>query len=561
MSAKHLLVFLFMLIGHWSYAQNLIMEGMVEETSTHRPIPFATLGIKGKNIGTVADENGVFHFTADAGLLSVNEAVIVSSVGYKYTSIPAGNFKQGRQVIALIPSFTTLKAVTIRPEKVKTKVFGRTGSSTIMTANMFTERNLINDNLGKEQAAIIDIDKHCFLKDFNMLVAFNRFQSVKFRLNFYNVKDGVPDQLIVNRDILFDVIQRNGWVKVDLAKYNIQLDGYKEIAVAIQWVKSVKNDTVAQSAFGVSVTPVPFHAMYFRNKSQAEWKKISPAYVAFNITADSFKPDKESKRAINEQEELSDSLKNYIAYTKYAREAAASGYGNNSEAGKSMRLPDADIYYEIYGSGESLLLLHGNGSSISSFYKQIPELAKHYKVIAIDTRAQGNSTDKTTMPLTYEKFAEDMKLLLDSLHIRQTNVVGWSDGGNIGLIIAMRYPQYISKLVTMGAVLSPKGVEPALLNQFRISLSKNRDSTQTQYRLLALLVNEPHITDSDLTKIQVPVLVMAGEKDIVLPQHTQEIANHIKRAKLIIIKGATHYAPQEKPEEFNKDVLDFLQQR
>lgn len=570
MKINYIFLFLFFILSNLTYAQTVVFEGTVKDIQNHHPVPFATLGIKGKNLGTVADETGVFRFSLDTGLISPDEAIMISSVGYTTTSISMAKFKQGPQEVSLTPLIAVLKAVTIRPDKYKTKVFGRTGSTTIMTANMFTERKLINDNLGKEQAAILSIDKHCYLRNFNMLVTFNRFQSVKFRLNFYSVKDGQPDRLIVNKDILFDVTERNGWQTVDLTPYNIYLDGYKEIVVAIQWVKSVKTDTVSSSSFGVSATPIPFHEMYFRNKSQADWKKVSPAYVAFNITADSFKPDKEKDSGEEKAQPealpvMSDSISTYVAYAGFAQQAAASGYGNNSKIGKYLHLADANLYYEVYGSGQPVLLLHGNGASISSFYKQIPELSKHYQVIAVDTRAQGKSTDASQVPLSYEKFAQDIKQLLDSLHIRQANLVGWSDGGNTGLIMAVNYPSYVKRLITMGAVSSPTGVEPALLNQFQESLSqmvqKDGNKASNRQRLLALLINEPHITDRELESIKAPVLVIAGEKDVVKSEHTKHIANHIKGSKLLIIGRATHYAPQEKPEEFNRSVIAFLEQQ
>jgi pimeloyl-ACP methyl ester carboxylesterase len=566
MKHKLAIFILFSLICRLAYAQTIIIEGVVTDAQNHQAVPFATLGIKGKNIGTVADENGIFNFAINAGL--ADEPLIVSAVGYSPGSIIIGKFKQGKQEISLIQTAITLNTVVIKPDKFKTMIFGRTGNSTMMVANMLIERDLVNDNLGKELASIIPIDKHSYLRDFNVHVVFNHFQSVKFRLNFYSVKDGQPDQPIVNKNILFDVTQRNGWLKVDLTKYNIYLEGYKEIAVAIQWVKSVKMDTVAKAAFGVSVIPIPFHAMYFRYKSQAEWKKIAPAYVAFNIIADSFKPNKEKDnqeddKQADETPVLSDSVKILAAVEESFQEAEASGYGNNSTLGKYIHLPDANIYYEVYGSGEPLLLLHGNGASMATFYKQIAEFAKSYRVIAVDTRAQGKSTDASTTPLTYEKFAEDMKLLLDSLNIKQANVVGWSDGGNTGLIMAIKYPAYVHKLVTVGAVLSPDGVEPEVLKMLQNSFKKIIASSQTKTtheRLVTLLVHEPHISDNDLKQIQAPVLVVAGDKDIVVHDHTQEIAANIKYSKLLIIDGATHYAPWEKTGEFNQAVLDFFKE-
>ncbi|TDO24490.1 alpha/beta fold hydrolase [Pedobacter duraquae] len=548
-----------------AFAQTLTVAGVVNDAKTNQPVPFATLGIKGKGIGTVANENGIFSFKIDPSAISADEQLVISSIGYKPGNISVEKLKQGKQTINLTPLDALLQTVTVKPEKYKTKVFGRTGANTIMTANMFTESNLISDNLGREQASIFSIDKHSFIKDFNMWVTFNRFESVKFRLNFYSVKNGLPDQLIVDKDILFDVTKKLGWVKVDLTSYNIYLEGYKEIAVAIQWIKSVKTDTAARSAFGVSVFPTPFHSVFFRKKSQANWEKISPAHVAFNITANSYKPNKEKEEdaAIEEKESITDSLKEMLAYSKYAAEAAASGYGNSSKTGKYLHLPDGELYYETYGSGTPLLLLHGNGSSLAAFYQQIPVLAKSYQVIAVDTRAQGKSTDKTSAPFTYEKFAADMKILLDELQIKKTALLGWSDGGNTALIMASKYPELVSKVVTVGAVRSPDGVETKLLNKFQADFEREKTKTEPNnngQRLLKLLLTEPHITESDLKQITVPVLVIAGEKDIVKPAHTQQIANQIKNGKLLVVKDAGHYVPQEKPVLFNKAVLDFLHQ-
>lgn len=279
----------------FSFAQTISFEGAVLDSGSKEPVPFATLGIKGKGIGTVANEHGIFHLVVESGTADANEQVIVSSVGYQSYAILLAKLKEGKQTILLVPADINLKTVNVKPEKYKTKVFGRTGSNTMMMANMYTEGNHIDDVLGKEQACIISIDQHCFLRDFNMYVTFNRFESVKFRLNFYSVKDGTPDELIVDKDILFDVTEQKGWVKVDLTKYNIYLDGHSKVAVGIQWVKSVKRDSTSKS-FSVSIVPSPLRAAFFRDKSQDTWKKKSPAYVAFNITADSFKPGKKDEK-------------------------------------------------------------------------------------------------------------------------------------------------------------------------------------------------------------------------------------------------------------------------
>lgn len=146
---------------------------------------------------------------------------------------------------------------------------------------------------------------------------------------------------------------------------------------------------------------------------------------------------------------------------------AAPPYGHNQAAGKYCQLPGVRLYYETYGQGEPLLLLHGNGGSIRSFSKQIDALAAHFRVIAVDTRAQGQSVDTLTAPLTYSLFATDIKTLLDSLRLPSAHLVGWSDGSDTGLLLAQHYPTYVRKLVTMGANLFPttEAVDARILHQ------------------------------------------------------------------------------------------------
>ena len=236
-------------------------------------------------------------------------------------------------------------------------------------------------------------------------------------------------------------------------------------------------------------------------------------------------------------------------------------YGKNKAAGKYCQVNGVKLYYETYGTGEPLLLLHGNGESIHSFSKQIDALAQHYHVIAVDTRAQGKSVDTLTARLTYELFADDMKALLDSLRLPKANILGWSDGGNTGLLLALRYPAYVHKLVTMGANLYPSAetVDGKMLRQSeqaRKLLDKKGDLQHK--RLLTLVLTEPHMSYAEIEAIRAPTLVLAGEKDIIKEAHTRNIAAHIPGAQVVILKGVTHYAPQENPALFNQTVLGFL---
>jgi pimeloyl-ACP methyl ester carboxylesterase len=239
-------------------------------------------------------------------------------------------------------------------------------------------------------------------------------------------------------------------------------------------------------------------------------------------------------------------------------------YGYNYAAGHHVRCNGTVIYYESYGQGEPLLLLHGNGGSISSFSAIIPQLAKHFRVIAVDTRAQGKSPDSGPQYFSYELFAADMKTLLDTLQLKNVNVIGWSDGGNTGLLLASRHPDYVSRLVTMGANLNPSdtSVKKSILNKAKKDLQslerKNNPSDSTNIKLMRLILQEPHIEPSSLNAITARTMIMAGEKDLVLERHSKLIAENIPGAELNILKGQTHWVVTENPELFSREVLSFL---
>lgn len=242
-------------------------------------------------------------------------------------------------------------------------------------------------------------------------------------------------------------------------------------------------------------------------------------------------------------------------------------YGRNKAAGHYAEVNGVKLYYETYGQGEPLLLLHGNGESISSFRQQIGALAKEYQVIAVDTRDQGKSAT-TKSRLSYDLFADDMHALLEHLHVPAAHIVGWSDGGNTGLSMALRYPGQVRSLVTMGANLyaDTTAVDAKLLKQIRQNkriltvLGPLKKQWHQGYRLSALLLNYPNMKPAELHAITAPVLVLAGEKDVIKDAHTRLIAENIPRSQLVILPSLTHYAPQENGPLFNETVLRFLHQ-
>lgn len=241
-------------------------------------------------------------------------------------------------------------------------------------------------------------------------------------------------------------------------------------------------------------------------------------------------------------------------------------YGNNPQAGKFAAIRGIKMYYETYGKGEPLLLIHGNNGSIKDFKNQIPLFSKKYQVIIADNRSHGKSTDLNDS-LSYEQMADDFAALLDHLRMDSVNVVGWSDGGINGLLLASRHPKKVRKLAVTGANLTPEPVKSTdawvVENEYRVIDSLSHlpltAENKRQLKLHRLLVQEPHISHVVLNAIQCPTLVIGGDHDVIMPRHTLEIAEAIPRSYLWILPNSGHSTPIVYKELFNSTVLDFLQ--
>jgi pimeloyl-ACP methyl ester carboxylesterase len=234
----------------------------------------------------------------------------------------------------------------------------------------------------------------------------------------------------------------------------------------------------------------------------------------------------------------------------------------DSPSGQFADINGVKIYYEISGEGEPVLLLHGALENHHRFQQQITAWTKNRKVIAVDTRGHGKSTlDATT--LTYELYAKDMNALLDQLQTGPVNIVGWSDGGITGILMARDYPEKVKSVVAMGANLSNDGIVDSLNEEMRTRLKQleKTDPNGLEARVNRCMLTEPNIDPASLSKIHCPVLVIAGEKDVIVESHTRLIAASIPGSRLLILKGQTHDAPIEAPYVFIKAVEDFWKQK
>lgn len=240
-------------------------------------------------------------------------------------------------------------------------------------------------------------------------------------------------------------------------------------------------------------------------------------------------------------------------------------YGHNKTAGKYYEIRGFKMYCEVYGAGKPLLIIHGNSGSINNFVYQIPYFSKKYKVIVADSRAQGKSADNGDS-LTYEMMADDYAALLDAMKIDSAYVIGWSDGGINGLLLAIRHPEKVKKLAVTGANLVPDTtavpqeiwdmVMPTL-NELKNKPSKT-EQEKNMLKLYKLLAEQPHIPASDLQKIACPALVIGGDHDVIKEEHTMLIYKNIPKAYLWILPASGHSTPVVYKDDFNKVIDRFF---
>ena len=346
-----------------------------------------------------------------------------------------------------------------------------------------------------------------------------------------------------------DFYKENDWSSYQLSGKIDKKAKYLSIMIAIEGNGSYYLDDFKVFVIdGGQLVEIPLKNAGFENDSLSNWE-------LYNV-------DKDTKISITKEKYFSGKHSLYVDNSKVKTTPTL---GNNPELGKYIDVNGVKLYYEVYGKGEPLLMLHGNNSSMGHFNNQLEILSKKYMVIGLDSRGQGKSTADDAK-ITYELMAEDVNSFLEHLKLKNVNVLGWSDGGNIALILAMNHPDKVKKMAVMGTVLynNETSVMPRinelLLKQLKDWDEKGVSKNNIDYRLKVLLLTEPHLDPDSLKKIKAPTLVMAGEHDVVKEKHTQLIAAKIPNSELIIFKGADHEAPEKIPAIFNQTILKFFEQ-
>lgn len=223
---------------------------------------------------------------------------------------------------------------------------------------------------------------------------------------------------------------------------------------------------------------------------------------------------------------------------------------------------DIELSFVEKGKGEPIILLHGNGESSDYFKGQMDAFAGQYHVYAPDTRGHGR-TPRGGMPFTIRQFADDLLGFMDSHGIGKAHLLGFSDGGNIAMVFAIRHPDRVGRLILNGANLNSGGVKRIVQVPIGIGygiarlFSGGSEAARRNAEMLGLMVNEPNVSPAELAGIRAKTLVIAGTRDMIKEAHTRLIAESIPGAELVFVKG-DHFIANRHPEAFNRAVLDFL---
>jgi pimeloyl-ACP methyl ester carboxylesterase len=228
------------------------------------------------------------------------------------------------------------------------------------------------------------------------------------------------------------------------------------------------------------------------------------------------------------------------------------------------------IWYAVYGRGEPVILLHGGLANANYWSHQVRALQRHYQVIVMESRGHGRSS-RNGEPYGYDLMASDVVGLLDHLEIQKAAIVGWSDGAIIGLDIAMKHPERVSKLFAFAANSDPSGVADIANNDvFNAYIArageeyKRLSPTPTEYKsfvaeITKMWESQPKWTASDLAGVKVPTWIVDGDHDEAIKrENTEFMAANIPGAGLLIQPQVSHFSFLQDPEQFTDDVLHFL---
>jgi len=232
---------------------------------------------------------------------------------------------------------------------------------------------------------------------------------------------------------------------------------------------------------------------------------------------------------------------------------------------------DIKMYYAEYGEGDPILFIHGGLGSADVWGYQVAEFAKDHRVIVADSRGHGRST-RNGQPFGYDLMTSDYVALLEYLKLDKVTLVGWSDGGIIGIDMAMKNPEKLTRVIAQAANVTTDGVKPDVMTNKTFSdyintageAYKKLSPTPNDYdafvtQISAMWASQPSWTADDLGKIKVPVTLAIGDHDeAVKLDHTEVMAKQIPGSNLVILKDASHFAMLQDPEGYNAMIREAM---
>jgi len=262
------------------FSQQKFIEGEIQNSKSLEPLAYVNIGIANKNVGTVSNINGKFRLKLNENIID-SDTVILSHIGFASKKVIVSMLMNKENLLLIEPKNNKLNEVILKFKTPKSKKIGRHSKGLgLMHANFYSYYDEdVDDNLSKEKGMKLKIKKNCSIKDLNFNITSNDFSSLKFRVNFYKIESDLPTELIIDKNIIFEIKDGFlGWFTVDLKPYNIYFEKETgDIAVAIQWVESVKKDKKSKY-FSISTAASPLDTAYFRDKAMGTWVKSNQSF-------------------------------------------------------------------------------------------------------------------------------------------------------------------------------------------------------------------------------------------------------------------------------------------
>jgi hypothetical protein len=259
---------LLLLFSSSVWGQTIVITGQVLNAKTNQPVPFAILGVRGKAIGTAADEQGRYLLRLPPDL---RDTLVVSCVGFEARAVPPAQLIAGQRVFQLQPQAQLIKEVTIQSHKVKPGKLGRTSDKAdVRWMGGSSGKTTVDDEWGWELGALLQPERRSYLEEFHLYLTDNKYELLRFRINLYAVENGKPGRSLLTQDVqLICPPTRQGWLKVDLRPFNIMLEAQPVVAT-IQWLQSEKK-APEDKYFSIPVLRDKHPGMFERENSQAAW--------------------------------------------------------------------------------------------------------------------------------------------------------------------------------------------------------------------------------------------------------------------------------------------------